>query len=173
MKTLVFLLLVSISSYAQKNSIYVEFTTTIIIGGSMSINYERQLFENPKLLIRGGLGFYGGCGFGGCESIFTIPTSINYLVTISDDKFIDIGTGPHLIKSGFDSPDAPKNIIFLSTNLGYRQYFGNNFFWRAHISPYNIYLTKNKYRSGNGLYYSEEIFDIPRTWIGFSIGKRF
>lgn len=173
MKNIVFILLLSAICYAQKNSMYLEFTSQIV-ASSFSFNYERQLFNEPNLLIRSGIGFYGTISIlGSSDSYFTFPITLNYLIRLSNDNYIDIGVGPNWIGPAFDSPNASKNILYLFTNVGFRQNLEKNFFWRAHLTPYAINLTKNTYTSGNEVIYIVEKFDFPKIWIGFSIGKRF
>lgn len=173
MKKLIFIALFSVPTliFAQKNSVYAEYSTHII-ANSLSINYERKIFDD--LFLRIGFGYYKEIEiFGISEEYYSVPISINYLFKLSAKNFIDVGIGPNIIESSFDSPGAPEKVTFLFTNVGFRRNFGNNFFWRAHLTPYVINLTKDTYSYGDTTFFVVEEFDFPKTWVGFSIGKQF
>ena len=117
MKNIIFILLLSVTCYAQKNNVYLELTTQYILTTSGTINYERQLFSNTPIMIRAGFGYYASSGFGNTETYYTVPLTINYLIRLSDMNYIDFGIGPNLIGNVFDSTDAPKNILYLFKEL--------------------------------------------------------
>ncbi len=171
MKNILFILLFTGALYGQKNSIYLESLGNGFFG---SVNYERQLTRDQKLFVRAGIGFHSNLGIlGDTEVRYTIPTSVNYLLSLNNNNYLDIGVGATLIESGFESLKAPNTILYLFTSIGFRRNFGGSFFWRIHGSPYVINMTKDTYTSGGDTLYVVEEFDFPKAWFGFSFGRRF
>jgi len=168
MKKFILIFFITITCQAQKNSVYAEIYLEAVTA-AMSINYERQLFNNSNLLIRAGVGLYQTIGiFGISDGYYTVPVTFHYLAPVSDNSFVDIGIDPT-----FNTPGSPKNIVYLFTNIGFRKNIKNNLFWRVHVTPYTINLTKKRYSLGDEFISIVEEFNLPRTWAGFSIGKRF
>lgn len=158
-----FLLLTCISIYAQqvnkdlpklRNAVFVEALGNGLFG---SINYERQLTNQPGLNIRLGIGFYTEDEF-----YMTFPISVQYLIDLKKDNFIEAGIGYTWADAGADDLFNDNNItdndnlnnLFLS--VGYRKHFGKDWMWKANFTPL---ITNNK--------------DVTLPWVGLSIGKRF
>jgi len=157
-----FLLLTCISTYGQqesknlsklRNIVFVEALGNGLFG---SINYERQLTSGPGLSIRLGIGFYTENAF-----YLTLPISVQYLIDLKKDNFIEAGIGYTWADAGADDlfndniTDSDNlNNLFLS--VGYRKHFGKDWMWKASFTPL---LTNNK--------------DVTLPWVGLSIGKRF
>ena len=155
---------VSFMSFAQesqepngkklKNTVFVEALGNGLFG---SINYERQLTKEPGLSLRAGIGFYTENEF-----YLTIPTSIQYLISLNNSNFIETGVGYTWADAGTDDIFNNENVtnsdnlnnLFLS--VGYRKHFGKDWMWKANFTPL---ITNNK--------------DVTLPWIGVSIGKRF
>ena len=155
---------VSFMSFAQenqepngkklKNTVFVEALGNGLFG---SINYERQLTKEPGLSLRAGIGFYTENEF-----YLTIPTSIQYLISLRNSNFIETGVGYTWADAAADDIFNNENVtnsdnlnnLFLS--VGYRKHFGKDWMWKANFTPL---ITNNK--------------DVTLPWIGVSIGKRF
>ncbi|MBE7174005.1 MAG: hypothetical protein INR73_25755 [Williamsia sp.] len=155
--TLFFIIsLLATCSYGQvnfkKNAIYLE------AGGNglfTSVNYERQLTNQPGIGLRVGVGFYTENAF-----YLTIPAGINCLFKLKQsNSFIDAGLGTtwsrldgHFLDN---TKDANGNhFVSFVPSIGYRQQTENGLMWRIGLTP-----IANKYGF------------IP--WLGFSAGKRF
>ena len=163
-KFLTVCLFVSFMSFAQenqepngkklKNTVFVEALGNGLFG---SINYERQLTKEPGLSLRAGIGFYTENEF-----YLTIPTSIQYLISLRNSNFIETGVGYTWADAAADDIFNNENVtnsdnlnnLFLS--VGYRKHFGKGWMWKANFTPL---ITNNK--------------DVTLPWIGVSIGKRF
>ena len=163
-KFLTVCLFVSFISFAQenqepngkklKNTVFVEALGNGLFG---SINYERQLTKEPGLSLRAGIGFYTENEF-----YLTIPTSIQYLISLRNSNFIETGVGYTWADAAADDIFNNENVtnsdnlnnLFLS--VGYRKHFGKDWMWKANFTPL---ITNNK--------------DATLPWIGVSIGKRF
>ena len=163
-KFLTVCLFVSFMSFAQenqepngkklKNTVFVEALGNGLFG---SINYERQLTKEPGLSLRAGIGFYTENEF-----YLTIPTSIQYLISLRNSNFIETGVGYTWADAAADDIFNNENVtnsdnlnnLFLS--VGYRKHFGKDWMWKANFTPL---ITNNK--------------DATLPWIGVSIGKRF
>ena len=163
-KFLTVCLFVSFISFAQenqepngkklKNTVFVEALGNGLFG---SINYEKQLTKEPGLSLRAGIGFYTENEF-----CLTIPTSIQYLISLRNSNFIETGVGYTWADAGADDIFNNENVtnsdnlnnLFLS--VGYRKHFGKDWMWKANFTPL---ITNNK--------------DATLPWIGVSIGKRF
>lgn len=143
-------------SYGQStfkaNNLYLE------LGGNglwTSLNYERQLTNEPGLGVRVGVGFYTENAF-----YLTIPVGINYLFRLKDNRsFIDAGLGTTWAGIGKISTDPLKNarefnFVNFVPSIGYRRESSGNLMWRVSLTP-----VANKF----GL--------VP--WFGISMGKRF
>jgi hypothetical protein len=159
-------------SYGQKNTIYAELFGNGIFG---SINYERQITSKPIIFARVGVGLWSNLGIlGSSNSGYTIPTSVNYLLDLSNNNFFDFGIGSTFVRSNFVSNNAPKFVAYLFTSIGYRRHFGNNLFFGFHITPYVNNLTDNSYKLGNETIFINQEFDFNTTqWFGIRFGKRF
>ncbi len=174
-KSLILLLifnLMSMKGHSQNNSIYAE-----LLGNGMfgSVNYERQLTNKPILMARVGVGFWSDLGImGSSDSGYTIPVSLNYLLDLKKNNYLEIGIGLTLVDANFMSNNAPSNILYLFTSIGFRRNFGNNLFWSLHFSPFVNNITSNTYKSGDESIYIIDEFDFDTNiWFGISIGKRF
>ncbi|HMK17144.1 MAG TPA: hypothetical protein VK492_03010 [Chitinophagaceae bacterium] len=136
----------------KRNDIYLEAGGNGLFG---SLNYERQLTNQPGIGIRLGVGFYSENAF-----YLTIPVGINYLFKLKGDKsFIDAGLGATWTRIDgnlFGDSKNPngENFISFIPSIGYRRHTTQNLMWRISVTP-----VANKY----GL--------VP--WLGLSIGKRF
>jgi hypothetical protein len=158
MKNLILVLVISIlavCSYGQttfkRNDIYLEAGGNGLFG---SVNYERQLTNQPGIGFRLGVGFYSEKAF-----YLTIPAGINYLFKLKNNKsFIDAGLGVTWTRIDGNlfgrSNNANGNFINFVPSVGYREHPNQNFMWRISITP-----IINKY--------------IVGPWVGLSIGKRF
>ncbi|MBT3588190.1 MAG: hypothetical protein HN507_06020, partial [Flavobacteriaceae bacterium] len=103
-KFLIICLFVSIISFAQenqksnsgnlKNTVFVEALGNGLFG---SINYERQLTKEPGLSLRAGIGFYTEYDF-----YLTLPFSIQYLIDLNRNNFIETGIGYTWADAGAD-----------------------------------------------------------------------
>lgn len=151
---------------------YLELST-YVLSSSASVNYERKVIKGQNIFVRIGFGYYFTYGIGKGDEYYSIPISLNYLFALPDHNFIDIGLGPNIIETSFESPNAPSTATFLFVNVGFRRHFSGNFFGRVHISPYILNLTSDTYAYNNGPFTVVEKFGFPKTWVGFSIGKQF
>lgn len=71
----------------RKNDAYIEFLGN---GIGASINYERQLQNEPGLGVRFGVGYFSGDE----QFRVSIPIGVNYLFNLRNSKsFIDAGIG--------------------------------------------------------------------------------
>lgn len=163
-KFLTVCLLVNFMSFAQenqepnsgnlKNTVFVEALGNGLFG---SINYERQLTKEPGLSLRVGVGFYTEDDF-----YLTIPTSLQYLISLKNNNFIETGVGYTWADAGADDifnddvSNNGDNLNNLFLSVGYRKHFGKDWMWKANFTPL---ITNNK--------------DVTLPWIGISIGKRF
>lgn len=137
-----------------KNTVFVEALGNGLFG---SINYERQLTKEPGLSLRAGIGFYTEYDF-----YLTLPFSIQYLIDLNRNNFIETGIGYTWADAGADdifNNESVKNYdnlnnLFLS--VGYKKHFGKDWMWKANFTPL---ITNNK--------------EVTLPWIGVSIGKRF
>ncbi|WP_400076812.1 hypothetical protein [Winogradskyella sp. R77965] len=168
--TLIFVFGILSFGFCQKNSVYAEFLGNGIIG---SINYERQLTKEPKISTRVGIGLWYNLGIlGSSDAGHTIPISVHYLLDLNKNNYLDFGIGTTFVqtKSNYSS----KYISYLFTNVGFRRYFGNNWFFKVHVSPYvdNINSTTSKI-GGETIYINQEFDFNTKQWFGLSFGKRF
>lgn len=164
-KILIFLLnLISLSAFGQtennetrkiRNAIYVEALGNGLLG---SVNYERQLSRNPYFTARVGVGFYTEGNF-----YLTIPISLQYLIDLKKNNFIETGVGYTWAQYGADDcfrcdgSDNTDNYGNLFLSIGYRKHFGNKWMWKVSFSPL---ITNNH--------------DANFTpWFGAGFGKRF
>jgi|TARA_B110000902_G_scaffold130508_1_gene151787 hypothetical protein len=163
-KFLIICLFVSIISFAQenqksnsgnlKNTVFVEALGNGLFG---SINYERQLTKEPGLSLRAGIGFYTEYDF-----YLTLPFSIQYLIDLNRNNFIETGIGYTWADAGADdifnneSVKNSDNLNNLFLSVGYKKHFGKDWMWKANFTPL---ITNNK--------------EVTLPWIGVSIGKRF
>ena len=163
-KFLIICLFVSIISFAQenqksnsgnlKNTVFVEALGNGLFG---SINYERQLTKEPGLSLRAGIGFYTEYDF-----YLTLPFSIQYLIDLNRNNFIETGIGYTWADAGADdifnneSVKNSDNLNNLFLSVGYKKHFGKDWMWKANFT---LLITNNK--------------DVTLPWIGVSIGKRF
>ena len=169
------LLVISVFSLnAQNNSIFSELGGNGFFG---SINYERKLSENPKILGRVGIGFWSDFGFLGSKTTsgFTIPISTHYLCKIGEKSYMDFGLGTTILESQISLPNANKYILYFFTSIGYRRDLGANIFFRIHVTPYFTNITKNVFYQGDpNFLIEEESFEIgTNQWLGISFGYKF
>lgn len=158
----ILMLILSTSVFAQspfrKNNVYGEFLGNGIVA---SINYERQLKNEPGLGIRFGVGYFSGNE----KFRVSIPLGFNYLFTLNKMKsFLDAGiSGTWSAAAGMKTPKQDtesggrnyrERIWSVVPSIGYRRHTKSQFMWRTSFTP--IF---NKYRA------------MP--WIGLSIGKGF
>jgi hypothetical protein len=155
--TLAVLVLSASTAFAQsnfkRNDLYFELLGNGIVA---SVNYERQLSDQPGFGVRVGLGF-----FPTEHGMLSVPLGFNYLVPLKDQKaFIELGLGATLTAepvlfldfSGDVYDKGPYTNIIPS--VAYRGHTSKNLMWRFSLTPiFNSYGT------------------LPL--IGFSIGKRF
>ena len=137
-----------------KNTVFVEALGNGLFG---SINYERQLTKEPGLSLRAGIGFYTEYNF-----YLTLPFSIQYLIDLNRNNFIETGIGYTWADAGADdifnneSVKNSDNLNNLFLSVGYKKHFGKDWMWKANFTPL---ITNNK--------------EVTLPWIGVSIGKRF
>ena len=137
-----------------KNTVFVEALGNGLFG---SINYERQLTKEPGLSLRAGIGFYTEYDF-----YLTLPFSIQYLIDLNRNNFIETGIGYTWADAGADdifnneSVKNSDNLNNLFLSVGYKKHFGKDWMWKANFTPL---ITNNK--------------EVTLPWIGVSIGKRF
>tara|TARA_B100000780_G_C21095509_1_gene441808 strand:- start:957 stop:1472 length:516 start_codon:yes stop_codon:yes gene_type:complete len=137
-----------------KNTVFVEALGNGLFG---SINYERQLTKEPGLSLRAGIGFYTEYDF-----YLTLPFSIQYLIDLNRNNFIETGIGYTWVDAGADdifnneSVKNSDNLNNLFLSVGYKKHFGKDWMWKANFTPL---ITNNK--------------EVTLPWIGVSIGKRF
>lgn len=161
---IIFLTLINTSVFGQEvnhqteslsNTFFFEALGNGIIG---SVNYERRLSKNPYLTARVGVGFYTESNF-----YLTIPISLQYLIDLKKNNFIETGLGYTWAQFGADDcffcngTDNTDNYSNLHLSIGYRKHFGNKWMWKVNFSPL---ITNNH----------DESF---RPWIGASFGKQF
>ncbi len=161
--TFAFVVLIQTESFSQylknessipNNLFYIEALGNGLYG---SINFERRFTRIPEVSIRAGIGAYS-------ENLFylTFPLSIQYIKNLSEESFIEIGTGytwadsnaDDLFRGDFSSKDSNLHNLFFS--VGYRKHFGDSWLWKANITPL---ITNNR--------------DVTQPWFGVSIGKLF
>lgn len=127
----------------KKNDIYLELGGNGILA---SINYERQLTNNPGIGIRLGVGFI--------PLAVNIPLSINYLIKINKEtSFIDAGMGVTYLIAKKGNPRNLTQLNFVPS-FGYRHHTKKNGMLRINFTP-----LVNK--------------DFTYPSIGISFGKRF
>lgn len=137
-----------------KNTVFVEALGNGLFG---SINYERQLTKEPGLSLRAGIGFYTEYDF-----YLTLPFSIQYLIDLNRNNFIETGIGYTWADARADdifnneSVKNSDNLNNLFLSVGYKKHFGKDWMWKANFTPL---ITNNK--------------EVTLPWIGVSIGKRF
>lgn len=163
----------SLVTFSQKNTAFLELGG---MGGFVSANYERQLFDTPQLHFRIGLGmtFFGyiedtpdetvpgcvlcGINLGGPETVaLTLPVSLHYLVAMGNTNFLETGVG-----ASWQESEGSKYPLYAS--VGFRRYFGkaDDWMWNVRFTPLLGVGGKNEVRDNE-----------PILWGGFSIGKRF
>jgi hypothetical protein len=150
-----FFLTITSTSNAQidinRNHIYFELLGT---GGYSSIQYERQLFKTPRILLHGGLGAYFDLG-----AYFSGILGVTYLQpTKWQNRFIEFG---------FTMSSTPSEITYYAPgeiveglnrympHAGFRWYTKKHWVWRTSL------LAVMQYR------------EKTMPWLGFSIGKNF
>jgi len=130
--------LVSALSLAQRNTIFLELGGN---GGLGSINYERQLGNKLGFTFRAGLGVTAFefeknieqsayCIFCGLPKIsFTIPFSLQYLLDLKNDNYLETGLGSTLQFSN-------EMILSYQANIGFRKQFGQGkrWMWKVNVS---------------------------------------
>lgn len=100
---------------AAPNAIYVEVGTLFLIGGSVSVNYERTIL--PNLSLRAGLGSgYGFSKYGGSQ--LTGQAMVNYFSAIDGGRF-EIGAGVAVSQSKVRIFDYD-NTVSPAIAIGYR-----------------------------------------------------
>ena len=166
--TLIFSIGILSFGFCQKNAVYAELLGNGIFG---SINYERQITNEPKLSARVGIGFWYNLGIlGSSNSGYTIPISLNYMLDLNKNNYLDFAIGSTFLQSN----DSSKHIVYLFTSIGFRRYFGDNLFFGFHISPYVNNITSKTTKIGGETIYINQEFDFnTRQWFGVSFGKRF
>lgn len=152
----ILLILSATCTFAQstfkRNDIYLEAGGNGLFG---SVNYERQLTEQPGLGLRLGVGFYSEDAF-----YLTVPVGINYLFNLKNQRsFIEAGLGATWTRIDgnlFGDADNSNGSHFVNfvPSVGFRQHTSHNLMWRINITP-----VANKYGF------------VP--WLGISVGKRF
>jgi hypothetical protein len=136
----------------KKNDIYLEAGGNGLFG---SVNYERQLTNEPGLGVRLGIGFYTENAF-----YLTIPVGINYLFKLKNSRsFIDAGLGVTWTREegtfiGSNSHYKGDDFVNFIPSIGYRRHTSKNVMWRINLTP-----VINKFSF--------------TPWLGASIGKRF
>lgn len=168
-----FLLGISWQLAAQKNAVFYELGGN---GGWMSINYERQLTKDPKIMLRLGLGFSPfEVEFQGDESSpyanflnfpaaeLSVPVSAHYLLHFSNENYLDMGLG-YTWQQPTDNPnivnEKEKALHLFYSSIMYRNHFGRNesWMWKIGLTPR---IASNEKLNG------------PDIWAGLVIGKRF
>ncbi|MDC3299089.1 hypothetical protein OAV05_00580 [Flavobacteriaceae bacterium] len=85
-----------------KNTVFVEALGNGLFG---SINYERQLTKEPGLSLSAGIGFYTEYDF-----YLTLPFSIQYLIDLNRNNFIETGIGYTWADAGADDIFNNKSV---------------------------------------------------------------
>ncbi|WP_437399069.1 hypothetical protein [Flagellimonas lutimaris] len=133
--------------WAQDNLIYGE------LGGAspmLSVNYERQFFDNSHINIRAGVGVSFWETFDNAN--VTAPLGLYYLQDVKNGNFIELGVTTTLNLSSLSS----SNYGFLLPNIGYRKYYANKKgFLKLTFCP--VIFDKDEF--------------LP--WAGISVGQRF
>ncbi|RIV42936.1 hypothetical protein [Flagellimonas pelagia] len=99
------------SLFAQQNLVYAE------LGGAgpiISVNYERQLFQESHLNFRAGLGFYTGWYAG-----LSAPLGVYYLQDFKKGNYLELGMTYTLLLTGWED-NEPGGFILPA--IGYRKY---------------------------------------------------
>jgi hypothetical protein len=123
---------------SKKNEIFLELGGNGLFG---SVNYSRQVTNNPMFEVRVGLGAYGTE-----KTYLTIPIALNYVIKIGNQhSFLNLGFGTTYTKAdvrigriidyeeGFEDTRSEKfNII---PSLGYRYYTTKDFSYRVNLTP--------------------------------------
>lgn len=132
---------------AQENLIYGE------LGGAgpiISVNFERQLFQESHLNLRAGLGFYTGWYSG-----LSAPLGMYYLEDLNKGNYLELGMTYTLLISGWDDNEAGG---FFLPAIGYRKYSTKRkSFFKITFNP---------------IFFSDDPFELL-PWGGISIGTRF
>jgi len=142
------------ASKPLRNLVFIEALGNGLFG---SINYERQLTREPGLSLRAGIGFYTEDTF-----YLTLPFSVQYLIDLKKNRFIEAGIGYTWADAGADdlfndnNPSNTDNLNNLFLSVGFRKHFGRDWMWKVNFTPL---LTNNK--------------DVTLPWMGIAIGKRF
>ncbi len=135
-------------SNAQENLIYGE------LGGAgpiVSINYERQFFQESHLNLRAGLGFYTGWYSG-----LSAPLGLYYLQDLNKGNYLELGMTYTVLLTGWDDNDTGG---FFLPAIGYRKYSTNRkSFFKITFNP--IFFD------------NDDPFDLL-PWGGISFGTRF
>lgn len=174
MKT-VFCIVICLSvtvAMTQKSTAYLELGG---MGGVASLNYEWQLFNTPLRLRAGtGITLFGytkdapddelpGCALCGIDIpapetvALTIPVSLQYLIDMENNNFLETGFG-----GSWQLSDGVKYPLYAT--IGFRRYFGNDdsWMWKANFTPLVGVVGENAVKDNE-----------PTVWGGLSIGKRF
>jgi hypothetical protein len=155
--TVAILLINATTSLAQntfkRNDLYFELLGNGVVA---SINYERQLADQP------GLGVRVGVGFSPTEhGVLSVPLGFNYLVPFKNQRsFLELGLGVTLTAEPVRLLDFSGDVYDNGTygnfipSVAYRAHTSKNLMWRFSLTP---------------------MFNSAETlpWVGFSIGKRF
>ena len=90
-----------------KNTVFVEALGNGLFG---SINYERQLTKEPGLSLSAGIGFYTEYDF-----YLTLPFSIQYLIDLNRNNFIETGIGYTWADAGADDIFNNKSCLLYTS----------------------------------------------------------
>ncbi|NHF58305.1 hypothetical protein FK220_003050 [Flavobacteriaceae bacterium TP-CH-4] len=165
-------------SVAQKNTVFLELLGN---GGFGSLNYERQLSEQPGLSARIGVGisFFEPDDGLSCESgnpycdflgfpdtDISLPFSIHYLIDLNKNNYLETGLGYTFQFGSRSKPEETDNEsatdVYL-ISIGFRRHFGkeSKWMWKFNFTPV-IGITDSE-NSDFGF----------RPFVGISIGRRF
>ena len=177
MKFFLIYILVLTSSFAlaQKNIVFYELGGN---GGFTSLNYERQLSNQPKFSIRFGLGvsFWEPVekeevSSEGSDCIcpdlnfpdgdISIPFSLQYLIPLWKTNYLESGLG-YTYQFGSTKRNESNTNVFYGS-VGFRRHFGRKkgWMWKVNFTP--VLSISNAENSNRGL----------SPWGGISLGKRF
>ena len=133
---------------AQENLVYAE------LGGAgpiISVNYERQFFQESHLNFRAGFGFYTGWYAG-----LSAPLGMYYLQDLNKGNYLEMGMTYTLLPTGWE--DNEPGGFFLPA-IGYRKYSTKRkSFFKITFNP--IFFDNN-----------DPLDLLP--WGGISFGTRF
>jgi len=125
LKLLIALMFITSLVNAQKNSFYAE------LGGAgpiVSLNYEREVVADSKLMLRAGLGYLSSWSYEG----LTIPTALYYLVDLNKGNYLELG----MSYTFAPSRDSEEGLGFLLPAIGYRKYYkGKKGFFKITFNP--------------------------------------